>query len=131
MLRGSHPKISCMVAAFSRRIKRVCRSTFAAELMNQANAYDLAMFTSAIFDEVFGYRCDVHMRTDCMSLVKMVHSLRSHPMEHRLNAEVDAIREGIIEEEIQTFEAIPNESPGLGPGPGPISKGRFSGLMCF
>ena len=58
----------------------------------------------------------VHMRTDCLSLVKMVHSLRSTPMEHRLSAEVDAIREALVEEEIQSFEPIPghlNASDGL------------------
>ena len=98
-----------MVSHFSGRIKRVNRSTFAAELYNQVSTLDLGEYCRKLFEWMWGRDAiGLHMRTDCESVMKHVHSARQHPLERRLNAEVDSIREALFDERLKSFEHVPS-----------------------
>ena len=40
--------------------------------------------------------------------MKHVHSARQHPLERRLNAEVDSIREALFDGRLKSFEHVPS-----------------------
>ena len=108
-----------VISFHSKRVRRVGRSTFAVELLNQLTCLDTVMFVKAMAMEVFGQELDTHLRCDALSVVKHVHSLRQQPTERRLSADIDAIREALQENVLTTFEHVPgryNVSDGLTKG---------------
>ena len=107
MLRDQETGTVAMISHYSRRVKRVARSTFAAELLNQATSYDLGVFVRRLMEWMWGVPTRLHARTDCDSLCKYVHSLRTHPREKTLNAEIDSLREALLEGTLTSFEHVP------------------------
>ena len=102
----------------SARIKRVVRSTFSAELLSQSNSFDTASWIRELYDEMRsgkrksmeGPRSELHMKTDCQSLVDSTRSLRIQVTERRLSAEVWALREALEAKEITSLEHVPTEA---------------------
>ena len=54
MLRDQETGTVAMISHYSRRVKRVARSTFAAELLNQATSYDLGVFVRRLMEWMWG-----------------------------------------------------------------------------
>ena len=77
----------------SHRIKRVCRSTFAAETLALVSAIDDGIYTQSVIQSWTKSHVPVEFRSDCASLVEHLGKLDSNPTEKRLKIDLDAMRE--------------------------------------
>ena len=85
----------------SRKLRRVCRSTVAAETMAMLDAIDACIWLSHIISEVVD--CDmgsIKVTTDNMSLYESVHSTTANEEKH-LRVEIASIRESIRNKEVE------------------------------
>ena len=85
----------------SRKLRRVCRSTVAAETMAMLDAIDACIWLSHIISEVVD--CDmgsIKVKTDDMSLYESVHSTTANEEKH-LRVEIASIRESIRNKEVE------------------------------
>ena len=85
----------------SKRIKRVCRSTFAAELLACNASVDLALYYRAMM-KCFGLNISVMMLTDSRGVRDNLASLVSRCKEKSLRIELSYLREVLSKEE--TYE---------------------------
>jgi len=78
---------------WSRKLKRVCKSTETAETMVMLEAIDAVVWLSAILNDIYGKKMNTPIiRSDNMSLHKNIHSTTAVE-EKRLRVELAAIRE--------------------------------------
>ena len=105
----------------SKRIKRVCRSTFAAELLACNGSLDLALYYKAMF-KCFGFDLSVTMITDSRSVKDNLSSIVSRCEERSLRMELAFLREVLSKEDIkikwvcsaeQLADVLTKEKPGL------------------
>ena len=105
----------------SKRIKRVCRSTFAAELLACNASVDLALYYRAMM-KCFGLNVSVMMLTDSRSVKDNLASLVSRCEEKSLRIELSYLREVLSKEEIkikwihtseQMADILTKDKPGL------------------
>lgn len=80
----------------SHRLKRVCRSTFAAETLALVSAIDDGIYTQAVLQAWTRRSVPLELRSDCASLVEHLGKLDSNPTEKRLKIDLDAMREDVI-----------------------------------
>ena len=92
----------------SRKLRRVCRSTVAAEIMAMLDGIDASVWLFHIISEITDIKMDcIKVKTDNMSLCESVHSTTANE-EKRLRVEIASIRESIRRKEIEV-EWIENE----------------------
>ena len=91
----------------SNTIKRVVRSTLAAETCSAVNGLDAAYFISKIIQEMLGYPIPIVAYTDNKPLHKNVHST-TMVQEHRLRIDMAAIREMLSNQELHAFSWVDN-----------------------
>ena len=105
----------------SKRIKRVCRSTFAAELLACNASVDLALYYRAML-KCFGFKPSVMMFTDGRSVKDNLASIVSNCEERSLRIELAYLREVLSNEGIkikwvitseQLADILTKEKPGL------------------
>lgn len=93
----------------SRKLRRVCRSTIAAETMSLLDAVDACVWLSHIINELVDEELKTtEIYTDNMSLTEAVHSTKAVE-EKRLRVDIAAVRESIKRKEI-TVQWIDNKS---------------------
>lgn len=90
-----------LIAWKSNAIRRVTKSTFAAELLNQTTMLDYAIWIQQLYEAMSGVRLDVILLTDCQNVRDHVHSLRNMPTEKRMASEVALLREALDMGELQ------------------------------
>jgi hypothetical protein len=91
------------------RIKRVVRSTFTGELLEQSNAMDSAVWIARLIEEITNHPIPVDMLTDCQSLVDKTRSLKVSVEEKRNLVDIHAIREAIESLQIRSLSHIGNQ----------------------
>jgi hypothetical protein len=104
--------VGSLVAWSSKRIRRVARSTYAAEMLMQTECLDLASWMCSLLDEMLGQSpgtTRLDLKTDCMSVKDSVRSLRIHATEKRLYPDIHALREAIETGEVRSIQHIPTE----------------------
>ena len=89
----------------SRKLRRVARSTFAAETLMATDAIDATYPLQYLWMEVFGERIRTECYTDCHSLYDHVH-LHKQITEKRLLVEINSIRESIATGELDDLKWI-------------------------
>jgi hypothetical protein len=94
------------VAASSRRLRRVCRSTFAAELRSSMDSLDGALLDKMFLQECLGRKLQHHHFSDCHSLVSCVSSRNPQTTEKRLLLDIHALQEMMQDGHIHTFRHI-------------------------
>jgi hypothetical protein len=100
--------VSCLVSWSSKRSRRHQRSTFGAELVQQELMVDKLVVVKRLLQAAMGVDCPVHMRTDCLSLVKNVHSHRAMVTEEMLMEPVVGLRDELVHGDVQSFEFCPS-----------------------
>ncbi len=95
-----------VIAWKSSAIKRVAKSTFAAELLNLTNVYDQAGWLRDLVKEVLGGNLELHLRSDCIDVTSHVESQRLHPREKRIAKEVAVLREGLSTKDITSIQHV-------------------------
>ena len=89
----------------SRKLRRVARSTFAAETLMATDAIDATYLLQYLCMEVFGERIRAECYTDCHSLYDHVR-LHKQIAEKRLLVEIKSIRESIATGELDNLRWI-------------------------
>ena len=90
----------------SRKIKRVVRSTFSGELLQQSEGLDSVIWTQGMLKEMTGLELPIDMYTDCQSLVDSLSSLRLRPKEKRLTVELSLLREAQNNKQVRSISHI-------------------------
>ena len=94
----------CALIAWScSRLKRVVKSTFSGELMQQVDAFDRATWMRMLYQELTAKPAELHMRTDCNSVVENTQSLRVQVTEKRLTTDVWMLRQALVRGEITSL----------------------------
>ena len=84
----------------SKKLRRVCRSTIAAETMSLLDAVDTSVWLSHLLDELKDKQLHTtEIYTDNMSLTEAVHSTKAME-EKRLRVDIAALRESVKRKEI-------------------------------
>ena len=105
----------------SRRIKRVCRSTFAAELLGCNAAVDLGIYYQEIF-KAFGIEVVMSIISDSRSVKENLNSIVSRCEEKRLRIELAYLREVMSDKSIkvrwvcsseQLADILTKDKPGI------------------
>ena len=91
----------------SKVLRRVTRSTFSSELLSQSTAFDGAIWISNILQELNDKHFHVDLKTDCMSLVDSMRSLRLQHTEKRLSGLVMLLREAIQNGDVRSIQHVP------------------------
>ena len=105
-------RFPCAVIAWqSHRVRRVVRSTIAAEIMEAGSLIDRVFWVRSLFNEVVTGKSvasiiPVDLKSDCESFVSHVKSLSNGVAEKRLVAEIHAIRESLTRGEIRSIQHI-------------------------
>ena len=79
----------------SARIKRVCRSTFAAETMSAVDAQDNAIALQTLFEQWTGTQLPIKIYTDCRSLYESLKQIAPTATEKRLEIDLRTLKESI------------------------------------
>ena len=88
------------IAWISKKLRRVCRSTIAAETMSLLDAVDTSVWLSHLLDELKDKQLHTtEIYTDNMSLTEAVHSTKAME-EKRLRVDIAALRESVKRKEI-------------------------------
>ena len=99
----------CVLTWQSKRIKRVVRSTLAAECLAIGSAADAAIHLQSTLRELFPrLAAPIHIFSDNDSLVKSVHSSTSVE-DKRLQIEVAVLRDMIKQQDVQEIRWIPTK----------------------
>ena len=91
----------------SKKIKRVVRSTFSGELLQQSEALDCVMWLKGLLLEMTDLSISIDMLTDCQSLVDSLKSLRLRPKEKRLTVELSLLKEAQQNNDVRSIRHIP------------------------
>ena len=98
-----------------RRLRRVCRSTFAAETMAATEAMDELFMLKSLFNDTFGRMKNKKildsppiLNTDCRSLYDHVENRKLPVTEKRLMVELSALSEGVENGEV-VLHWVPTE----------------------
>lgn len=109
---------------FSRRLRRVVRSTFGGETLACLDATDEGVCTALLWDELMGNakwdpethshtsirpRIPVHYLTDCRSLYDHLLHRGSHTLEKRLTIDMEILREYLDSRTIACVHWVPTE----------------------
>jgi hypothetical protein len=78
----------------SRKVKRVCRSTAAGEILSLGESYDTSMWIQKVWQELTGQKLGVRLVVDSMGALKCVMTTKL-PEEKRLRIDLAVIRQGI------------------------------------
>ena len=93
-----------LVSWLSKRIRRVVRSTFAAEAMGMLDGIDAAVFISSLYSDILYGKCydmiPIEVITDNRSLVDTLNSSK-FVTEKRLLIDISALKEAIKENNIK------------------------------
>ena len=108
---------SCLIAWKSAKIKRVVRSTFAAETQQCGTTFDHSARIRVLHDEVMygpktsGMRrpTQLFVMTDCQSLVDHLRSLKNTCTEKRLEKEVQILKAAVHTGEVTRWQHVPTE----------------------
>ena len=93
---------------WSKKLRRVCKSTEAAETMAMLDAIDACIWLSSMLKEINGEKFgEISINTDNKSLYENVHSTTA-VAEKRLRVEIAAIRESIRRDEVKV-KWVPHE----------------------
>ena len=98
-LKDEHHKMT-PISWSSTRIKRIARSTLAAETLALTAGCDSAFFLSQLLAEIRGKQTDIHALTDNKSLCDTVDTTKQI-LDRRLRVEVSALREMCNKQEIK------------------------------
>jgi hypothetical protein len=98
-----------LIAWRSARIKRVVTCTLSAELLQQSTTYDSGVWLKNLCEEIFQVKTSLNLRTDCLSLVSNLNSMRTQIKEKRLLNEVYVLKEAWEMSEIQDYQFIPTK----------------------
>ena len=97
------------IAWQSKRIKRVVKSTLAAEMLSMVEAAEACYWLQNLTNELFGTNeCNIECFIDSQSLFNAVHSMTSL-LDKRLRVDVAIIREMIQRNEIQKVTWVPTK----------------------
>ena len=86
------PKFN-VLAWSSRKIRRVCRSSFAAEALEACAAADMAVVSRVLWQEFTGVSADCYLVTDSLNLRDHVRCLANNTTEKRLKVDLFALKE--------------------------------------
>ena len=102
---------SVLLSWRSSKIRRVVRSTFAAETLQCTTTFDYAAWTRDLLFEMFPARekMSLVMFTDCQSVVDRLRSLRNTCTEKRLEKEIWLLKAAIQSGEVSSWQYIPTE----------------------
>jgi hypothetical protein len=93
----------------SSRIKRVVTCTMSSELLQQSSTFDSGMWLKNLCSEIFGCDVGLHLRTDCLSIIANINSMRTQIKEKRLLNEVFILKEAWERNEISSYEHVPTK----------------------
>ena len=107
----ANPRQVALMAWQSNKIKRVARSTFAAETLQCSNAFDHGSALRSLYDEInlSQNRTSLTIKTDCQSLTDHIKKLTSTCSERRLVAELQVLKEAISSGELGAIHHIPTD----------------------
>lgn len=100
----------CLIHWGSNRIKRVCRSTFSAEVLSLMAGIDHAILISKILSQLVQIEVPLDVKTDCNSIVDHLYSLNPKVTEKRLLIDILIIRQAIQAKEIRNVSWICTKS---------------------
>ena len=86
------PKFS-VLSRPSRKIRRMCRSSFAAEALEACAAADMAAVSRALWQEFTGVSADCYLVTDSLNLRDHIRYLANNTTEKRLKVDLFASKE--------------------------------------
>lgn len=88
------------------KIRRVVRSTLAAETLSLCDGLETAIFVNGMIEEIFGKRLGVHAVTDNRSVVEAINSTTMVD-DKRLRREISAIKEMLSKDEVCEISWVP------------------------
>lgn len=97
--------LCCPISWSSTKIRRVVRSTIAAETLAMGEATDSCFYIAAILAEILSFKVPIHCLIDNKSLFENVHSTKS-VSEKRLRIEVATIKQMIERNEIKSVSWV-------------------------
>ena len=98
-----------LVDWFSKRLRRVARSSLTAECMAVGNAIDQALYLSSIWKFVSGKSLDIYVFNDNKNLINLSHNDNSGIEEKRLLTELGAIRGYLRDGSIKDLLYVPTD----------------------
>ena len=93
----------------SARIKRVCRSTFAAETLSMTDCADTAIMLRRFIEHWLDQKIDLECYTDCKSLAETLKMLQPEASEKRLKLDLLGLRENLENKVITRMLWIPTQ----------------------
>lgn len=90
----------------SKRIKRVVRSTLAAECLAMEEAVDHAFYMKCMLSEIMKVDIPMHCSVDCRSLVDNLHSSNTVKEEKRLVQDISLLKEMMEKKEIDSVKHV-------------------------
>ena len=90
----------------SKRIKRVVKSTLAAECLALEEAVDHAFYMKCIISEILNVDIPMHCSTDNQSLVDNLHSSNSVKEDKRLIQDIALLKEMMVKKEISSVKHV-------------------------
>ena len=89
-----------VVAWRSRKIQRVCRSSFAAECLEACSAADTAFVARRLWSELTGVMPMCYLVTDSLNLRDHIRCIANNATEKRLKVDLFALKEAFQREEL-------------------------------
>ena len=90
----------------SKKIKRVVRSTLAAECLALQNAVDHAFYLKNVMSDMLGFDLEIHCHTDNQSLVDSLHSSTNVKEDKRLVLDVCSLKEMMERKELHSVKWV-------------------------
>ena len=120
----------------SKKIKRVVKSTLAAECLALHDGVDNAFYIKTILRELLNVEMKIHCYVDCNSLVDNVHSSTNVKEDKRLVLDMCALKEMLEKEEVNSISwvsadgQISDSMTKRGASPLTLQQVLCSGRMC-
>ena len=90
----------------SKKIKRVLKSTLAAECLAHENAVNHAFYLKNVVSDMLGVDLEIHCRTDNQSAVDSVHSSTNVKEDKRLVLDVCSLKEMLERREVHSISWV-------------------------
>ena len=103
---GDHDGKVAPIQWQSKRIKRVVKSTLAAECLALEEAVDHAFYIKSMLSEIMNIDIPLHCFVDCRSLVDNLHSSNTVKEEKRLVQDIALIKEMMERKEISSVQHV-------------------------
>ena len=100
--------IYCPVAWQSRKIRRVVKSTLAAECLAAVEAAEISIYIASVLKEILQYSIDTCVYCDNQNLVKAVHS-STNLEDKRLIIDISILRDMLEQNELTHLKWVPTE----------------------